>query len=64
MITTFLIFVVALSWVDLSFIVPGTAFHFVLATLGSKWFLQEHISRLRWCGIILISLGVALLALP
>ena len=64
MITAFLTFVVVLSWADLSFIVPATSCHFVLATFGAKWFLQEPINRVRWCGISLIGLGVALLALP
>ncbi len=64
MITAFLTFVVLLSWADLSFIVPATSLHFVLATLGAKWILQEHISCLRWFGTILVGLGVALLALP
>jgi bacterial/archaeal transporter family protein len=64
MITAFLTFVVLLSWADLSFIVPATSLHFVLATIGAKWILQEHISRLRWFGTILVGLGVALLALP
>src|SRR5215831_10471435 len=64
MITAFLTFVVLLSWADLSFIVPATSLHFVLATLGAKWILQEHISRLRWFGTMLVGLGVALLALP
>jgi uncharacterized membrane protein len=64
LIAAFLTFVVLLSWADLSFIVPVTSLHFVLATLGAKWILQEHISRLRWFGTILVGLGVALLALP
>jgi len=64
LIAAFLTFVVLLSWADLSFIVPATSLHFVLATLGAKWILQEHISRLRWFGTILVGLGVALLALP
>ena len=64
LIAAFLTFVVLLSWADLSFIVPATSLHFVLATLGAKWILQEHISRLRWCGTVLVGLGVALLALP
>ena len=34
MIAGFLTFLVVLSWADLSFIVPATALHFVLATLG------------------------------
>jgi len=64
LIAGFLTFLVLLSWVDLSFIVPATSLHFVLATCGAKWMLQEHISRLRWFGTILVGLGVALLALP
>src|SRR4029434_1815433 len=38
--------------------------HFVLATLGAKWLLHEHISCVRWCGTLLVGLGVALLTLP
>ena len=64
LIAAFLTFVVLLSWADLSFIVPATSLHFVLATLGAKWILQEHISRVRWFGTILVGLGVALLSLP
>ena len=64
LIAAFLTFVVLLSWADLSFIVPATSLHLVLATLGAKWILQEHISCLRWFGTILVGLGVALLALP
>ena len=64
LIAGFLTFLVLLSWADLSFIVPATSLHFVLATLGAKWILQEHISRVRWFGTILVGLGVALLALP
>jgi len=64
MIADFVTFLVVLSWADVSFIVPATSLHFVLATLGAKWLLHEHISRVRWCGTIAVGLGVALLALP
>jgi uncharacterized membrane protein len=64
MIANFVTFVVVLSWAEVSFIVPATALHFVLATLGAKWILHEPISRVRWCGTILVGLGVALLTLP
>ena len=64
MIAGFLTFLVVLSWADLSFIIPATSLNFVLATLGAKWILQEHISRLRWFGTILVGLGVALISLP
>ncbi len=64
MVAGFLTFLVVLSWADLSFIVPATSLNFVLATLGAKCILQEHISRLRWFGTVLVGLGVALLSLP
>jgi drug/metabolite transporter (DMT)-like permease len=64
MLANFGTLVVALSWAEVSFLVPATALHFVLATLGAKWLLHEHISPVRWCGTILVGLGVALLALP
>jgi drug/metabolite transporter (DMT)-like permease len=60
----FVTLVVVLSWADVSFIVPATSLHFVLATLGAKWLLHEPISRVRWCGTILVGLGVVVLTLP
>ena len=64
LIVSFLMFLVVLSWADLSFIIPATSLNFVLATLGAKWILQENISRLRWLGTVLVGLGVALISLP
>ena len=64
MIAGFLAFLVVLSWADLSFIIPVTSLSFVLATLGAKWILKENINRLRWLGIVLVGLGVALVSLP
>ena len=64
MIIGFLAFLVVLSWADLSFISPATSFSFVLATLGAKLILKEHITRLRWFGTLLVCLGVALISLP
>ena len=64
LIVNFVTLVVAFSWAEVSFIVPATALHFVLATFGAKWLLHERISGLRWCGTILVGLGVTLLALP
>ena len=64
MIADFGTFLVVLSWADVSFIVPATSLHFVLATLGAKWLLHEPITGVRWFGTILVGLGVALLALP
>ena len=60
----FVMLLVALSWAEVSFLVPATALHFVFATLGAKWLLHEHVNGVRWCGTLLVGLGVALLALP
>jgi len=57
-------FLAALSWADLSFIVPATALSFVVSTLGAKWLLKERVSRLRWIGTLLVCVGVALVSLP
>ena len=56
MIAGFLAFLVVLSWADLSFIIPATSLNFVLATLGAKVILKEHINRLRWLGTVLVGL--------
>lgn len=49
-----------LSWADLSWVVPVTASGYALTALAARMFLGEHISPARWCGILLITLGVLL----
>ena len=49
----------ALSFTDLSFLLPATSgIGFVLLTLVAKLFLHENVSAWRWAGIALIALGV------
>jgi multidrug transporter EmrE-like cation transporter len=49
----------ALSFTDLSFLLPATSgIGFVLLTLVAKLFLHENISAWRWAGIALIAMGV------
>ena len=52
-----------LSWADLSYVVPVTSFSYVLSALVAKLYLGEHVSLLRWAGIAVITLGVALVAI-
>jgi drug/metabolite transporter (DMT)-like permease len=52
----------ALSWADLTYVLPATAFGYVFIALIAKFFLHEHISSLRWLGIVLISAGVGFVA--
>ncbi len=51
-------YLTALSWADLSYVLPATALGYVVVALLSKYFLHEHVSSLRWLGILLISCGV------
>ena len=52
-----------LSWADLSYVVPVTSFSYVLSAIVAQVYLGEHVSALRWVGIAVITLGVALVAL-
>jgi drug/metabolite transporter (DMT)-like permease len=49
-----------LSWEAVSFVLPATALTYVTGALGSKYFLRERLTPLRWAGIGLVSVGVAL----
>lgn len=55
-------YMTALSWADLTFVLPATAFGNVIVALLSKFWLHEHISTARWAGIALITLGVGFVA--
>ena len=50
------------SWADLSFVVPVIASSYVVTTLLSEFVLGEHVELQRWVGVLLISVGVALVA--
>ncbi|HBZ57012.1 MAG TPA: hypothetical protein DEO88_16535 [Syntrophobacteraceae bacterium] len=62
LIVFFVLFSAALSWEDLSFVVPVTSMGYVLSLVFANQFLQETISAARWSGTVLISLGVLLVA--
>lgn len=55
-------YLTALSWADLTFVLPATAFGNVIVALLSKFWLHEQISNARWAGIALITLGVGFVA--
>jgi len=52
----------ALSWADLTFVLPATAFGYVIIALLARFWLHESISLERWAGIVLIALGVGFVA--
>lgn len=58
LIVFFAAYLTALSWADLTFVLPATSFGYVIIALLSKFWLHETISPARWAGILLITLGV------
>lgn len=52
----------ALSWADLTYVLPATSLGYVLLALVARFALHEQISLLRWAGIALISGGVGFVA--
>ena len=55
-------YLTALSWADLTFVLPATAFGNVIVAFLARFWLQEPISMERWMGIALITLGVSFVA--
>jgi drug/metabolite transporter (DMT)-like permease len=55
-------YLTALSWADLTFVLPATAFGNVIVALLARVWLHEQISLARWSGIALITLGVSFVA--
>src|ERR1700722_5530190 len=51
-------FLPALSWADLPFVLPATAFGYIVVALLAYFWQHEHISLSRWLGILLIVCGV------
>jgi len=51
-------YLTALSWADLTFVLPATSLAYVAVAFLSKFWLHEQISIGRWFGIALITAGV------
>jgi drug/metabolite transporter (DMT)-like permease len=58
----FACYMTALSWADLTFVMPATAFGYVVVALLSRFWLHEHLSLSRWAGIVLIVCAVGFVA--
>ena len=63
MATAFFSLLGMLSIANVSFVVPMTAFNFVIGTLGGKLFLREQVTSRRWAGVLLVCVGVSLVAI-
>jgi drug/metabolite transporter (DMT)-like permease len=62
LIAFFASYLTALSWADLTFVLPATAFGNVIVALLARFWLREPISLERWAGIALITVGVGFVA--
>ena len=51
-------YLTALSFADLSYVLPATALGYVLVTVIARFAFHEHVSVWRWIGVLLISCGV------
>jgi drug/metabolite transporter (DMT)-like permease len=52
----------ALSWADLTYVMPATALGNVLVELLSRFWLREAISIERWAGVALVTIGASFVA--
>jgi drug/metabolite transporter (DMT)-like permease len=57
MATAFFSLLGALSFLNVSFVVPVTALSYVAGALGAVFFLRERVSPRRWLGVTLVFLG-------
>jgi drug/metabolite transporter (DMT)-like permease len=58
----FATYMTALSWADLTYVLPATSLGYVILALVARFVLHEHVSPLRWTGIALITGGVGFIA--
>ena len=59
----FACYMTALSWADLTYVLPATSVSYILITLIARFFLHETVSLGRWLGVALISIGVGFVTL-
>jgi uncharacterized membrane protein len=55
-------YLTALSWADLTYVLPATALSYILMALLARVFLHENVTPGHWLGIGLITLGVGFVA--
>lgn len=51
-------YMTALSWADLTYVLPASSLGYVLLALIARFVLHEHVTVTRWLGIALVSSGV------
>ena len=58
----FAAYMTALSWADLTYVLPATSIGYVLLAFIAKFLLHENVTATRWLGIVLIAAGVGFVA--
>ncbi len=59
---SFYLLMLLLSWEPISLVIPASALSYVVGTLGAKYILNEDVNGVRWAGVILVCVGVAIVA--
>lgn len=59
----YFLFLAALSWTDVTVVLPMTAIEFGMAAILAVVLLNEVVPTMRWAGIALVIVGVFLIAL-
>jgi len=59
----YFLFLAALSWTDVTVVLPMTALEFGMAAILAVVLLNEVVPTMRWAGIALVIVGVFLIAL-
>ena len=62
LIVYFSAYLTALSWADLTFVLPSTSLGYVVVAALSRYYLHEQVSTKRWIGILLIVAGTGFVA--
>jgi drug/metabolite transporter (DMT)-like permease len=53
---------ILMSGNDITFLWPMTSLTFVFSTVAAVLFLNEHVSSVRWAGVVFIMIGAALIS--
>jgi len=61
-IVAFVTYLLALSRRDLSYVFPLTAASDIVTTIAARYILHERVTPTRWAGVVIVSLGLALIS--
>jgi drug/metabolite transporter (DMT)-like permease len=54
----FISYTLVLTWADYSYVQPATALSYGIVAVLGRYALGEHVTPLRWVGIVVVCLGV------